>query len=42
VRHMLEVIDADIDVALALTGQTSFASVDRSVLYRQGAGTPAS
>jgi L-lactate dehydrogenase (cytochrome) len=33
VRHVLEVIKADIDVALALTGQTSFAGVDRSALY---------
>jgi L-lactate dehydrogenase (cytochrome) len=36
VRHVLEVIRADIDVALALTGQTSFAGVDRSALYREG------
>ena len=41
VSHILEVIDADIDVALALTGQTSFASVDRSALYQHGAGWPA-
>lgn len=34
VRHVLEVIDADIDVALALTGQTSFEGVDRSALYQ--------
>jgi L-lactate dehydrogenase (cytochrome) len=34
VRHMLAVIKADIDVALALTGHTSFADVDRSALYR--------
>jgi L-lactate dehydrogenase (cytochrome) len=33
VRHMLEVMKADIDVALALTGQTSIAAVDRSALY---------
>lgn len=33
VAHMLEVIKADIDVALALTGHTSFADVDRSALY---------
>jgi L-lactate dehydrogenase (cytochrome) len=37
VRHVLEVIDADIDVALALTGQTSFDGIDRSALYHQGA-----
>jgi L-lactate dehydrogenase (cytochrome) len=36
VRHVLEVMKADIDVALALTGQTSFAGVDRSALYREG------
>jgi L-lactate dehydrogenase (cytochrome) len=41
VRHVLEVIKADIDVALALTGQTSFAGVDRSALYREGATEPA-
>jgi L-lactate dehydrogenase (cytochrome) len=34
VRHMLGVIKADIDVALALTGHTSFADLDRSALYR--------
>ncbi len=33
VRHVLEVIKADIDVALALTGRTSFAELDRSALY---------
>jgi L-lactate dehydrogenase (cytochrome) len=37
VRHVLEVLKADIDVALALTGQTSFAGLDRSALYREGA-----
>jgi L-lactate dehydrogenase (cytochrome) len=37
VRHVLEVMKADIDVALALTGQTSFAGVDRSALYHDGA-----
>jgi L-lactate dehydrogenase (cytochrome) len=36
VRHMLGVIKADIDVALALTGNTSFVGVDRSSLYRPG------
>ncbi len=33
VEHMLRVLRADIDVALALTGQTSLAAVDRSALY---------
>ncbi len=33
VRDLLEAIGADIDVALALTGHTSCAGVDRSVLY---------
>jgi L-lactate dehydrogenase (cytochrome) len=33
VLHMLEVMKADIDVALALTGQTSIEAVDRSALY---------
>ena len=37
VSHVLEVIDADIDVALALTGRTSFDGIDRSALYHQGA-----
>jgi L-lactate dehydrogenase (cytochrome) len=36
VRHMLEVIKADIDVALALTGHTSVSELDRAALYRQG------
>jgi L-lactate dehydrogenase (cytochrome) len=36
VRHVLDVIKADIDVALALTGQTSFAGIDRSALYHDG------
>jgi L-lactate dehydrogenase (cytochrome) len=39
VRHMLEVMKADIDVALALTGSTSITDVDRSALYRAGATT---
>lgn len=34
VRHILAVIKADIDVALALTGHTSFADLDRSALSR--------
>jgi L-lactate dehydrogenase (cytochrome) len=33
VRDMLEGLRADIDVALALTGNTSFASVNRAALY---------
>jgi L-lactate dehydrogenase (cytochrome) len=33
VRHILEMIDADLDVALALTGQRSFDGIDGSVLY---------
>jgi L-lactate dehydrogenase (cytochrome) len=34
VRQMLEVMKADIDTALALTGQTSIAAVDRTALYQ--------
>lgn len=34
VRHVLEVFRADIDVALGLTGSTSFSEVDRGSLYR--------
>jgi L-lactate dehydrogenase (cytochrome) len=37
VRHVLRVLESDIDVALALTGHTSIADVDRSALYRPGA-----
>lgn len=37
VRHMLDVIRADIDVALALTGHTSITDVDRCALYADGA-----
>jgi L-lactate dehydrogenase (cytochrome) len=33
VRHLLDVMRADIDTALALTGQTSLAGLDRSALY---------
>ena len=33
VRRMLRAVRADIDVALALTGQTSVSELDRSVLY---------
>jgi L-lactate dehydrogenase (cytochrome) len=41
VGHVLDVMKADIDVALALTGQRSFAGVDRSALYREGAAVSA-
>ena len=34
VQHILEVIKADLDVALALTGKTSIADVDLSALYQ--------
>ncbi len=37
VRHVLEVMKADIDTALGLTGQTAVADLDRSALYRDGA-----
>jgi L-lactate dehydrogenase (cytochrome) len=40
VRHVLEVMRADIDTALGLTGQTSLAAVDRSALYESGAPVP--
>src|SRR5437868_3084422 len=33
VRHVLDVMKADIDTALGLTGQTAIAAVDRSALY---------
>jgi L-lactate dehydrogenase (cytochrome) len=36
VRHMLDVMRADIDVALALTGHTSIGDVDRTALYEGG------
>jgi L-lactate dehydrogenase (cytochrome) len=36
VRHMLKVLKADIDVALALTGNTSFQGVTRSALHESG------
>ncbi len=36
VRHVLDVLAADIDVALGLTGQTSLAAIDRSALYSSG------
>jgi L-lactate dehydrogenase (cytochrome) len=37
VRHILDVMKADIDTALGLTGQTAIADVDRSALYNGGA-----
>jgi L-lactate dehydrogenase (cytochrome) len=36
VRHVLEVMKADIDTALGLTGQTSIADLDGSALYESG------
>jgi L-lactate dehydrogenase (cytochrome) len=33
VRHMLDVVKADLDTALGLTGQTSVAGLDRSALH---------
>src|SRR5436305_12249878 len=39
VRHVLDVMKADIDTALGLTGQTSIADVDRSALYEGGSMT---
>jgi L-lactate dehydrogenase (cytochrome) len=33
VRHVLEVMKADMDTSLGLTGQTSIAGIDRSALY---------
>jgi L-lactate dehydrogenase (cytochrome) len=36
VRHVLEVMKADIDTALGLTGQTSMGDLDRSALYDGG------
>jgi L-lactate dehydrogenase (cytochrome) len=36
VRHILDVMKADIDTALALTGQTAIADVDASALYDHG------
>ena len=36
VRHVLDVMEADIDTALGLTGQTSVADLDRSALYDGG------
>jgi L-lactate dehydrogenase (cytochrome) len=42
VRHVLEVMKADIDVALGLTGHTSIADIDGSALYRAETATEAS
>jgi L-lactate dehydrogenase (cytochrome) len=36
VRHVLDVLRADIDTALGLTGRTSIADLDASALYRSG------
>ncbi len=36
VRHMLDILRADIDTALALTGRTSVADLDASALYGMG------
>jgi L-lactate dehydrogenase (cytochrome) len=38
IHHMLGVIKSDLDVALALTGHTSFDQLDRSALYRPEPG----
>ncbi len=40
VRHVLEVIKADIDVAMGLTGNTSIADIDSSALYQAEAPAP--
>ncbi|MFL5884451.1 MAG: L-lactate dehydrogenase [Thermoleophilaceae bacterium] len=40
VRHMLDVMKADIDTALGLTGQTSVAGLDRSALYEASTSAP--
>jgi L-lactate dehydrogenase (cytochrome) len=37
VRHVLDVMKADIDTALGLTGQTSVRDLDRTTLYEEGA-----
>lgn len=41
VRHVLEVLKADIDTALGLTGQNSISGLDRSALYQLPSGAPA-
>ena len=35
--HVLQVMKADIDTALGLTGQTAVADLDQSALYNAGA-----
>ncbi len=40
VRHILEVIKADIDVALGLTGHTAFIDIDQTALYDGGVPAP--
>src|SRR5207302_229429 len=42
VSHVLEVMKADIDTALGLTGQTSITSLNPSALYQAGAPVPGS
>jgi L-lactate dehydrogenase (cytochrome) len=42
VRHVLEVMKADIDVALGLTGRTSVSEIDGSALARADSSVPAS
>jgi L-lactate dehydrogenase (cytochrome) len=42
VRHILEVIEADIDVALGLTGHTSLSGIDRSALFQADSSVLAS
>jgi L-lactate dehydrogenase (cytochrome) len=39
VRHVLQVMKADIDTALGLTGQTSITDLDRSALYEPGSAS---
>jgi L-lactate dehydrogenase (cytochrome) len=39
VRHVLDVMKADIDVALGLTGHTAIADVDRAALHAAGERT---
>ena len=40
VHNVLEVMEADIDIALGLTGHTSLATLDRSALYNSEAAVP--
>jgi L-lactate dehydrogenase (cytochrome) len=37
VAHMLELVRAEIKVAMALTGTTSIAEIDRSLVHEPGA-----